>query len=195
MVESTQIQDATRGLFFCTYLKGKYMAWYTLQTNPNYEAKVIAKIEEKRVSEGLEVREIFCPEQTIVEYKDGKAKERKRRLYTNYIFLELDYEDKIWHSLRGIRGVVGFLGNRNTPTVLPESEIDIMKKLVSGNEPQYKIEYELDSNVRITKGSFASFIGKIKKVEYEKNRAVVLLNIFNRETEVEIDLADIEKDQ
>lgn len=171
------------------------MAWYTLQTNPNYEAKVIAKIEEKKLLENLEVREIFCPEQVIVEFKDGKSKERKRRLYTNYVFLELDYTDKIWHSLRGIRGVVGFLGNRNTPTILPEREVEIMKKLVSGNEPQYKVEYEIGSNVRITNGSFASFIGVLKSVEYEKNRAVVLLNIFNRETEVEIGLADIEKDQ
>lgn len=169
------------------------MAWYTLQTNPNYEAKVIAKIEEKRVSEGLAVREIFCPEETIIEYKDGKTKERKRRLYTNYIFLELDYDDSIWHSLRGIRGVVGFLGNRNIPLVLKEAEIEIMKKKVSGNEPKYKIEFELESNVRITKGSFTSFIGILKSVEYEKNRAKVLLNIFNRETEVEIDLMDIEK--
>lgn len=171
------------------------MAWYTLQTNPNYEAKVIAKIEEKKISEDLGVREIFCPEQTIVDYKDGKAKERKRRLYTNYIFLELDYSDKIWHSLRGIRGVVGFLGNKNTPSILSEKDVEVMKKLVSGNEPQYKIEYELGSNVRITQGSFASFIGVLKSVEYEKNRAVVLLNIFNRETEVEIGLSDIEKDK
>lgn len=168
------------------------MAWYTLQTNPNYEAKVIAKIEEKKISEGLAVREIFCPEETIIEYKDGKSKERKRRLYTNYIFLELDYDDSIWHSLRGIRGVVGFLGSR-VPLVLKESEIEVMKKKISGNEPKYKVEFELGSNVRITQGSFASFIGVLQSVEYEKNRAKVLLNIFNRETEVEIDLLELEK--
>lgn len=171
------------------------MAWYILQTNPNYEAKVIAGIEARRIEKNLhQIRQIFAPEDIITETKDGKKKERKKRLYTNYIFLEMDYSDEVWHSLKGIRGVVGFVGagNKSHPTPLPEKEIEIMMNRVNDTTPKYKVTFSLDSRVRITQGPFADFFGVIKSVDYEKNKVKVIINVFSRENEVDLSLDDIE---
>lgn len=168
------------------------MSWYTLQTSPNYEAKVMSEIEKRQRDKGLQIREIFSPEELVVEFKDGKKKERKKRLYTNYIFLEMDYSDEIWHALKGIRGVVGFVGNRAHPMVVPEKDILDMKAQVSGEAPKPKVIYDPGSRVRITSGSFADFYGIVNSVDYDKNKAKVAINIFNRETEVDIELGSIE---
>lgn len=170
------------------------MSWYTLQTHPNYEAKVIEGIEKYRTEKNIsEIREIFAPEELIVEYKDGKKKERKKRLYTNYIFIEMDYSDEVWHSLKkGIRGIVGFVGNKTKPTVTPQRDIDVMKAQISDTAPKHKVTFDINTEVRVTTGSFADFNGTVKSIDYEKNKAKVLLTIFGRETEVELPLSDIE---
>lgn len=165
------------------------MNWYTLQTKPNYEAKVIAGIEERRVKHNLhQIREVFAPEELVVEFKEGKKKERMKRLYTNYIFIEMDFSDEVWHSLKGINGVVGFVGNKTKPSILPSKEIDRMKAQINGDVPKHKITFDLESKVRITAGSFVDFFGVIKSVDYEKNKAKVIINVFNRETEVNLEL-------
>lgn len=171
------------------------LMWYTLQTRPNYEAKVTEEINKKIKENGavLPIREIFSPEELIVEFKDGKKKERKKRLYTNYLFLEMDYSDAVWHSLKGIRGVVGFVGNRTNPVVLPEEEVATMKAQVNGEVPKPRVMFAENSRVRITSGSFADFYGVLKSVDYEKNKAKVLVSIFNRETEVDLELNLIEQ--
>lgn len=169
------------------------MAWYTLQTNPNYEAKVIAGIQEKQ-QQGLvnQIREIFAPEEVIVEFKEGKKKERKKRLYSNYLFIEMDMDDDVWHHLRGIRGIVGFVGNRAKPTQVSLKEIEFMKAQVSEDAPKPKIIYAIDSEVRIKSGSFADFVGIVKNVDYDKNKAKIAVQIFGRETIMDIELSGIE---
>lgn len=169
------------------------MSWYTLQTSPNYEKKVTSEIE-KKIANGLPITEIFAPIETIFEIVNGVKKERQKRLYTNYIFLDMEYSDQIWHALKGIRGVVGFIGQKGRPAVVPQKEIDAMKAQISGEAPKPKIVFDVESRVRITSGSFADFYGIIRNVDYSKNKAKVAINIFNRETEVDIDLSTLELD-
>ena len=172
------------------------MPWYTLQTNPNYEAKVIEQIElRKRENNISEIREIFSPEELIVEYKDGKKKERKKRLFSNYLFIDMDYSDKVWHSLKGIKGVVGFVGNRTNPVEVDAKEIEGMKARISGDAPKPKFIYEIEAKIRIKSGSFADFYGIVKSIDYEKSKAKIAVNIFSRETIVELDLDAIEADK
>lgn len=169
------------------------MAWYTIQTKPNYEAKALAGIE-KRIKEQelTSVREVFAPLENVVEYKDGKKIEKQKRLYTNYIFIEMDYDEKLWHAFKGVSGVVGFVGNRNKPIPVPLKDIETMKSQLTAETPKHKIEFNVDARIRIKAGSFADFFGTVKSVDYEKNKAKVLINIFGRETVVELGLNDIE---
>lgn len=167
------------------------MSWYTLQTRPNYEAKVTREIE-KKISEGLKVREIFAPIETVFELKNGQKVEKQKRVYTNYIFVELDYSDSIWHALKEIKGVVGFIGPKGRPAVLSEKEVENMKIKVKTEAPKPKITFDKGTSVRINTGSFENNIGVVKEVDYSKNKAKVEINIFNRLIEVELLLNTIE---
>lgn len=168
------------------------MAWYILQTKPNYEAKVISHIETKIRDEALKINEIFSPEEVVREFKNGQPKEKRKRIYTNYIFLEMEYEDKIWHSLKGIAGVVKIVGNGNNPSPVPLKQIDEMRQRVKDGELQVKVAFQKGDNVRIKEGSFVDFIGEIEKVIPEKNKAIVGVNIFGRQTSVEIEMSELE---
>lgn len=173
------------------------MTWYTIQTTPNYENKVVEEIEKRKKTLSLEeIREFFCPEETIVAYRNGQKKERKKKLYSNYIFIEMDYSEKIWHAFKGIKGFVGFVGTKQQPTVVPEREITIIRDKISKSDVKHKVDFPIDSRVRITSGSFAEFYGIVKSVEYEKNKAKVAVNIFNRETlvDLELDILVLEKE-
>lgn len=177
------------------------MAWYILQTNTNYEAKVIEGINKLKSENNLtkvreefasKVREIFAPEELIVEYKDGKKKEKMKKLYTNYIYIEMDYEPEFSHIFKGIRGVVGLLGDKNRPSVIPDAEVAKLKAQLSGDTPKPKVVFELEENVRIKSGAFADFNAVVKGVDYEKNKIKVELKVFGRETITEMSMSEVE---
>lgn len=169
-------------------------AWYTLQTQPNRESKVIEQIETRIKSQGLtEIGEIFAPEKLITDYVDGVKKERKKRLYSNYIFINMNYNEDIHHKLKGLRGVVGFVGNRAKPTKVPDSEINKMKAQVSDDSPKYRVEFELESTVKIENSGtgFDGFEGIVKSVDYEKGKAKIEVHIFGRATPMDMPLGSL----
>lgn len=170
------------------------MSWYTLQTKPNYEAKVTEKMEEK-ISKGLPVREVFSPVEIIFELKNGVKKEKKKRIYPNYIFVEMDYTDNVWHEIKDIKGVIKFIGLKGKPAIVPDKDIEMMKNKLINEVPKPKIVFDIESKVRIANGSFADFYGIVRAVDYAKNKAKVAVNIFSRETEVELDLSSLEHDK
>ena len=166
-------------------------AWYTLQTQPNYEAKVIEQIESRIKTQGLtEIVEIFAPEELIVKFVNGVKKERKKRLYSNYLFVKMHYSEEIHHKLKGLRGVVGFVGNRAKPTKVPDSEIAKMKSQISSDTPKHKVEFDLESTVKIenSDSGFDGFEGVVKHVDYEKGKAKIELHIFGRPTMMDMSL-------
>lgn len=165
--------------------------WYTLQTQPNYESKVIEQIETRIINQGLtEIEKIFAPEKVMVEYVNGVKKERKKRLYSNYIFVYMKYTEEIHHKLKGLRGVVGFVGNRAKPTRVPDIEIEKMIAQTSEEAPRYKVEFELESTVKIENSNtgFDGFEGVVKAVDYEKGKATIELHIFGRPTPMDMPL-------
>ena len=167
------------------------MAWYTIQTSPNCEGKVIEGIKKLIEKNNLAISEIFSPEETIVEYKMGQKKERKKRLYSNYIFIEMDYNENVWHFFNGIKGFIGFVGNKLSPAKISEKEIMAIKNEVETSGVKHKIMFEIGSNVRIVEGSFVDFIGIVRLVDQKRNKAKVGITIFNRESEVDVDLKSI----
>lgn len=169
------------------------MTWYILQTNSQYEAKVITGIEQKIRETSLPIREIFSPMGTTKVVKDGVVKEKAYRLFPTYIFLEMDYDDSIWHSLRGIRGVVKIIGNGNRPTPVPLKEVEEMKKNAAEGSLTARVPFKKDDLVRIVEGSFNGCIGNIIKIDEDKNKVTVNVTVFNRETPVDIDMGNLEK--
>lgn len=161
------------------------MTWYIIQTKPNYEAKVIEGMERKRIDKNLkDIYEIFAPEETIIDFKDGKRRERKKRLYTNYVFVHMEYSDQLFHELKDVRGMIGLIGK------IPDAEVEKMKQTIS-EAPRNKISIEADTTVKINQGSFEDFSGIVQSVDYEKNKVTLMLQIFGRETNVTLDIEHI----
>lgn len=164
------------------------MTWYIIQTKPNYEAKVIEGMERKKADKNLkDIYEIFAPEETIVDYKDGKKRERKKRLYTNYVFVHMEYSDQLFHELKDVRGMIGLIGK------IPDAEVERMKQTIS-EAPRNKINIEVNSTVKINQGSFEDFSGIVQSVDYEKNKVTLMLQIFGRETNLTLDIEHISLD-
>ena len=158
------------------------MTWYIIQTKPNYEAKVIEGMERKRIDKNLkDIYEIFAPEETIIDFKDGKRRERKKRLYTNYVFVHMEYSDQLFHELKDVRGMIGLIGK------IPDAEVEKMKQTIS-EAPRNKISIEAGTTVKINQGSFEDFSGIVQSVDYEKNKVTLMLQIFGRETNVTLDI-------
>lgn len=192
-ITPTSVFYQPSGLVFLDIYKGDFMSWYTLQTNPNYENKVIEQIWQKiKENDISQIVEVFSPEESIVEFKNGQKKEKKKKLYSNYIFINMEYSPEVWHKIRGIKGLVGFVGNKDNPHKVPESQIEAMKAKINGTAPKPKIMFDIDSKVKIKEGSFADFYGVVKSTDYEKNKVKIMVNIFNRETVVDLDLTAIE---
>lgn len=170
------------------------MKWYTIQTRAQYENKVISEIKIKLENAGLSdrVEEIFAPEETVITYDNGVKKESKKKLYSNYIFIKLKYDETVWHVLKDIRGCNGFIGDKASPRVVPDSEIDSIKQKLATGTPRPKTEYAVDQRVFIKSGSFKDFHGTVKSVDYEKSRIKISVIIFGRETLIEMELVDVE---
>lgn len=169
-------------------------AWYTLQTKPNYESKVIEQINERIKNQGLtEIIEIFAPEKTSFEFVNGVKKERRKRLYSNYIFINMEYSEDVHHKLKGILGIIGFVGNRAKPTKIREDEILKMKVQISDDTPKYKVHFDLETPVKIENSGtgFDGFEGVVKQVDYEKGKAKIEMHIFGRATSMDMALSSL----
>ncbi len=171
------------------------MPWYTLQVRTGYESKIVREIEKKIEEEKLQnVKEVFCPEETVESQRNGKTYERKVKIYANYIWIDMEYSEKNWHELTKISGVNGFVGDKSKPAITPAREIEVIKTALADKlKPPPQIEFFKDEKVRIKDGPFKDYIGQIKDVDMSKNKANVIVTIFGRETPVETLLDTLDK--
>lgn len=166
--------------------------WYTLQTKPLYENKVVEGLLKKIHDEGLalEIDEVFSPEQIEIIYKEGVKKESKKKLFPSYIFVKMVYSEKIWHTIKKINGVVKFIGD-NKPSSISEKEVLTIKQKLIAEVPKPKVSYVPEQRIFIKEGPFKDFYGTVKEVNYDKQKVTVAVTIFGRETNTEMDLKDI----
>lgn len=171
------------------------MKWYILQTAPNYENKVIREVEAQKNKAGVAhfFGEVFSPEEKVMAFdKKSQKKEVTKKLYPNYIFLELDFNDEVWHFLKKIKGVLTFIGgSKNKPNSIPEAQVLEIKKKVSTETARPKVKFDVGQKVFIQGGTFKDFFGIVESINFEKNKAKVKVMVFNRETAVEMDIPDL----
>lgn len=168
--------------------------WYSIQTQANYEKKVAEEIQNrinKRIPALANIEEIFYPEETVLEHKNGKSIEKRRRLLPNYLFVKANYVDGIWHALKDIRGFQGFVGTKENPAKVPERQIEHLRKSVEVAPVKPKVVFEKGSLVRVTNGAFNDYVGTVNSVDYERNRIKVSISVFGRETPVELSMLDV----
>jgi transcriptional antiterminator NusG len=172
--------------------------WYVVHTYSGYENKVKTNLE-KRV-ESMEMQDkifrVLVPTEDEVVNKDGKRKTVTRKVYPGYVLVEMIQTDDSWYVVRNTPGVTGFVGSTGSgskPTALLPEEVDAILKHMGIEEPKPKIDFELKDNVRVKVGPFANFVGTVEDIIADKGKLKVHVNMFGRETPVELDFSQVEK--
>ena len=170
-------------------------AWYVVHTYSGYENKVKANLE-KRIQtmekEDLIFR-VVVPTEEEIEFKDGKKKINKKKVYPGYVMVEMILTDDSWHVVRNTPGVTGFVGSGNKPIPLLPAEVRSILRQMGIDEPRPKIIYSVGESVKIISGPFEGFVGVIDDVNGEKGKLRVKVSMFGRETPVEFDFGQVTK--
>jgi transcription termination/antitermination protein NusG len=169
--------------------------WYVLHTYSGYEDAVAKNLKQRIESLGMEdkIFNVIVPKEKKIKIKDGKRKTIEEKIYPGYVLVEMMVTDDSWYVVRNTPNVTGFVGAGTTPVSVSKAEIDILMKRMGVDEPQYKIEVKVGDLVKIVDGPFKDFDGKIAEVDAERGKLKVLVNMFGRDTPVELDSLQIKK--
>ena len=169
--------------------------WYVLHTYSGYEDAVAKNLRQRIESLGMEdkIFNVLVPKEKKIKIKSGKRKITEEKIYPGYVLVEMIVTDDSWYVVRNTPNVTGFVGAGTTPVPVSKEEIDSLKKIMEGDEPQHKIGVELGDLIKITDGPFKDFDGKISEIDEERGKIKALVNMFGRDTPVELDSLQIKK--
>lgn len=136
---------------------------------------------------------VLVPKEKKIKIKGGKRKIEEEKIYPGYVLVEMIVTDDSWYVVRNTPRVTGFVGAGTTPTPLLQEEVDELLKRMGKEEPSFKIDVSPGDPVKIIDGPFKDFDGKVSEVDQERGKVKVLINIFGRDTSVELEGAQIKK--
>ena len=171
--------------------KDDKLLWYVVHTYSGYENKVKDNLEKTIENRGLEdtIVEVSIPVEETIEIKDGKKKTVQRKLFPGYVLVKMILTDESWHVVRNARGVTGFVGPGSRPVPLTDKEIAFM-----GVEyVPIVLDIEIGQSVRVMNGPLENFVGVVDEIYTEKQKVRVIVEMFGRETPVELDYISIQK--
>lgn len=169
--------------------------WYVVHTYSGFEEKVKATLEENIKRKGLEskVAQMLIPTEKIVKLKAGKKLESSKKFYPGYILIEMEMDDELWHLVRSIPKVTGFVGGKE-PASLDEEEVEVvMQQIEQGPSSQVESQFGKGDSVRIIDGPFSNFNGFVDEVHADHNKLRVMVTIFGRQTPVELNFLQVER--
>lgn len=169
--------------------------WYVIHTYSGYENKVTANLERKIHSLGMEeeIFRILVPMSDEVEVKDGKKKIIKRKVFPGYALVEMIVNDRTWYAVRNTPGVTGFVGSGTKPIPLSDEEVENILGSMLDEEMKHKVNFSLQQVVVLKDGPFVGQVAKIIEIMPEHGKLKVLVDVFGRETPVEIDFEQVEE--
>ncbi len=169
--------------------------WYVIHTYSGYEDAVANALKQRVESLGMEdkIFDVIVPKEKKIKIKNGKRKVVEEKIYPGYVLVEMVVTDDSWYVVRNTPNVTGFVGAGTTPISVSKQEIEILKKRMGVEEPQYKIDVEIGDLVKITDGPFKDFDGRVSEKDEERGKVKVLVNVFGRDTPVELDSLQIKK--
>jgi len=169
--------------------------WYAIHTYPASEDTVAYNLKQRIESLGMGDRifSIVVPKEKKIKIKGGKRQIIEEKLFPNYVFVDMVVTDDSWYVVRNTPRVTGFIGSGITPVPVSDEEIKKILKQGTKEDPVYKIDVEIGDIVKINDGPFKDFEGKINEVDKEKGKIKVLVNMFGRETPVELDFLQVKK--
>ena len=173
--------------------------WYIIQTFSGFEQKVaetlkdIIKKKEKLLENKIE--DVLVPTHEVTEVRRGKRVQRKKKYFPSYILVKMEMNKDLYHMIKNINKVTGFLGTTGIPSPVPEKEINkIMGRIKEGTlAPKTQVTFDIGEQVKVCEGPFASFSGLVEEVDEEKSRLKVSISIFGRPTPVDLEYNQVEK--
>ena len=177
--------------------------WYVVHTQSGYEKKVAANLQARIQSMNMEEKifEVVIPMEEVVEFKNGRKQVVQRKVFPGYILVRCRMDDDSWYTIRNTPGVTGFVGQRRhgqKPTQQSRREVQTFLSAKGDGQDQVarkkpKLEHEVGESVRVKEGPFADFSGQIAEINADHMKLKVLVNIFGRETLVEMDFSQVAK--
>ena len=171
--------------------------WYIVQSHSSFENKVAQLIKEEaekaKIAEKFE--EIVVPTHDVTEVKRGKRVQRKKKFFPGYVLIKSEMDNDIYHMIKGIKKVSGFLGSKGIPVPVSDKEIEkILGQIKDGvTQAQSSVEYSVGEKVQVIDGPFASFNGMVEEIDEDKLRLKVSVSIFGRPTPVDLEYNQVEK--
>ncbi len=170
--------------------------WYVVHTYAGYENKVKTNLESRIASMNMEekIYEVVIPTEDVMEVKSGKKQVVQRKVFPGYLLVRLDLDDDSWYVVRNTPGVTGFVGSASKPIPLSQREVDrVLQRKVADERPKPQLEFSVSDAVRVVAGPFANFQGIISDIDADRSKLKVLVNIFGRETPVELGFDQVAK--
>tara|TARA_B100000686_G_C16389263_1_gene761583 strand:+ start:91 stop:618 length:528 start_codon:yes stop_codon:yes gene_type:complete len=171
--------------------------WYIIQTFSSFEQKVADTLKDMIKKEKIEdkIEEVLVPLHQVTEVKRGKRVQRKKKYFPSYVLVKMEMNKELYHKVKNIQKVTGFLGSTGTPVPVPEKEIDkIMGRIKEGSMiPKTQVTFDVGEQVKVCEGPFASFSGLVEEVDEEKSRLKVSVSIFGRPTPIDLEYNQVEK--
>jgi len=177
--------------------------WFVVHTQAGYEKKVKANLEARIQSLNIEDRiyETVIPMEDVVEFKNGRKQTVQKKVFPGYILVRCIMDDESWYCIRNTPGITGFVGQSQKgqkPTPLSRKEVETFLSAKgdgqeAANRRKPKMEYEVGESVRVKEGPFADFSGQVAEINADHMKLKVLVNIFGRETMVEMDFSQVAK--
>lgn len=175
--------------------KGTGRNWYVIHTYSGYEHAVRQALLQRIDTLNMQdyIFSVEVPEETQIVIKRGEPVQEKKRIFPGYVLVEMIVTDDSWYVVRNTPNVTGFVGSGNIPVPVTPEEYGLIQKRSGTQEATFKIDFVKGDHVVINSGPFANYEGVIDTVDAEKGKVKVMVNIFDRETPIELDFTQVKK--
>lgn len=168
--------------------------WYIVQCYALYEQKVRDRILQMQEDEFKDIiYRVLLPEEETVEIKNNERKEKVKKMFPGYLFVQMKPDEASWYLLRRLPGVAKLVGTRNEPTPVSQDEIDRILRQLGEKMKKIEVDFELNEVIKVISGPFRGYTGAISEINPERGKLKSLISIFGRETPVELDFDQVEK--
>lgn len=169
--------------------------WYVIHTYSGYEENVARNLRQRVEAYDMEdlILQVLIPTERKIKIKNGKRRTVEEKIFPGYVLVEMVVTDDSWYVVRNTPNVTGFIGSGTTPTPISDKEVKDLERRMGVEEPKFKIDVTVGTAVRITDGPFKDMEGKVSEVDEDRGKIKVLVNMFGRETPVELDSLQVQK--
>ena len=171
--------------------------WYIVQTFSGFEHKVAETLKDTIKKKQLDekISDVLVPVHEVTEVRRGKRVQRRKKYFPSYVLVKMEMNKDLYHMIKNIQKVTGFLGTAGTPVPVSDNEIDkILGNIKEGSlVPEPSLTFDIGEQVKVCEGPFSSFTGLVEEVDEEKSRLKVSVSIFGRPTPIELEYNQVEK--